>query len=67
MSRPQLRKEPITLGDIKEYLQTTDDFQLEVEVFRACLTAGFTAEHGGSYPDRSSTLRRWMSIFEDGD
>jgi hypothetical protein len=69
MSRPQLRKEPITLGDIKEYLQTTDDFRLEVEVFRGCLTAGFTAEHGGSYRDPVTGLNRQFDVrafYADG-
>lgn len=62
MSRPKLRKDPIILDDIQEYLQTADDFQLEIEVFRACLGANLSAELGGSYHDPVTGLNRQFDV-----
>lgn len=62
MSRPNLLRQAITESDIAEYLQSADDFQLEIDIFRACLDAGFTADHAGSYKDPVTGLNRQFDI-----
>jgi hypothetical protein len=62
MSRPNLLREPITKEDIQEYLASADDFQLEIDVFRACLEAGLSAEHGGTYKDPKTRVDRQFDI-----
>jgi hypothetical protein len=46
-----LQTMPITAQDIKQYIQTEDDFGLEVRAYRACLDQAFDASHGGTYDD----------------
>lgn len=58
----QFREEPITASDISEYLTTTDDFQLEVDVFRMCLAKRLDAEHAGSYHDPVTGKRRQFDV-----
>ncbi|MBE2203717.1 MAG: hypothetical protein IAE94_05225 [Chthoniobacterales bacterium] len=62
MSRPSLKEDPITVDDIKAYLATTDDFRLEIEVFRMCMEAGFAATHGGSYRDPVTGQNRQYDV-----
>ncbi len=62
MSRPQIKTDPVTADDIKRYLETTDDFQLEIDVFRMCREAGFQATHGGSYRDPLTGQNRQYDV-----
>jgi len=62
MSRAKIKTDPITAEDIKRFLETTDDFQLEIDVFRICREAGFQATHGGSYRDPNTGLNRQYDI-----
>jgi len=62
MSRPNLLRQPIDKDDITEYLADADDFRLEVDVFRACLAAGFQAEHGGTYKDPVTGVNRQFDV-----
>ncbi len=70
MSRPNLLRTRIGKEDINEYIASADDFQLEIEVFRACLGARFDTEHGGSYKDPVTGLNRQFDVrarFQDGE
>jgi hypothetical protein len=57
---------PIRSEDIKEYLNTHDDFGLELLVFRVCKEFRLGVSHGGTYEDpvtkksRQFDLRAWM-------
>lgn len=41
----------ITPADISEYLETQDDFDLELSVYRQLLEHGIASSHGGTYID----------------
>jgi hypothetical protein len=47
----RLRDQLISVNDIKEYLKTRDDFDLELYVYHLARSLGLTASHGGSYED----------------
>ena len=62
MSRAKIKTDPVTADDIKRYLETTDDFQLEIDVFRMCQEARFNATHGGSYRDQLTGQNRQYDV-----
>ncbi|MDJ1160425.1 hypothetical protein QHI69_00710 [Burkholderia gladioli pv. gladioli] len=47
----KLSDNPIEANDISEYLNTRDDFALELRSLQKAHDAGFSASHGGSYDD----------------
>jgi hypothetical protein len=47
----KLRDTPVTADDIKAYLETQDDFDLELHVYQEALRRRLIATHGGSYED----------------
>jgi len=47
----KLREKAIDAADIKQYLTSRDDFDLELYVFRIARELHFEASHGGSYQD----------------
>lgn len=53
---------PIEAADLSEYLESADDFQFELEVFRCCLQGGLPAEHGGTYQDPVTKKDRQFDI-----
>ncbi|MGF6292508.1 hypothetical protein QFZ98_004369 [Paraburkholderia youngii] len=47
----KLSDSPIEASDISEYLNTRDDFALELRSLQKAYEAGFSASHGGTYDD----------------
>lgn len=47
----KLRDTPINAADLREYLDTQDDFALELHAYRMARTHGFSVSHGGTYED----------------
>jgi len=62
MNRPKLKETRITEVDLREYLETADDFRLEMDIYRCCEDAGVFAEHGGSYKDPVTSKDRQFDI-----
>jgi len=58
----QFDQKPITATDIKRYLETRDDFALELRTFHACKMRGFVASHGGTYKDPLTQKSRQYDI-----
>ncbi|WP_395740056.1 hypothetical protein [Prosthecobacter sp.] len=59
---PKLDSAPITKDDLLLYLNTADDFQFEIDVFRSCMEKDRTAEHGGTYQDPLTGKDRQFDI-----
>jgi hypothetical protein len=57
-----LDETPITATQISDYLQTADDFEFELDVFRLCLTHDSKAQHGGTYSDPTTEKDRQFDI-----
>ncbi len=47
----KLQTNPIEPKDLEEYISTSDDFRLELEVLNSCSKLGFPTQHGGTYQD----------------
>ena len=52
----------ISAEDLKRYLETQDDFALELEVYRHALGLGFKASHAGLYDDPMTNKRRQYDV-----
>lgn len=67
----KVRDTPITAADIKQYLDTQDDFDLELHVYRTARKVGLAASHGGTYEDpvtkkhRQYDVRAWKERRND--
>lgn len=65
--------DPITASDLIGYLETTSDFQFEMEVLKVCTNSSFIPEHGGTYvdfatkKDRQFDIRAWSTKQQRGD
>ena len=59
---PTLLSDPITETDLVKYLESTSDFQFEMEIFRSCVEHGFNAVHGGTYADPVTGSDRLFDI-----
>ena len=65
--------DPITTADLISYLETTSDFQFEMEVLKVCKDSSFIPEHGGTYvdfatkKDRQFDIRAWCTKQQRGD
>ena len=53
---------PITAPDIKEYLETRSDFDLELFVCRALRERGYITAHGGTYIDPVKGIPRQFDV-----
>ena len=58
----KLHPEAINVADIEKYLKDSDDFQLELHVFRSCQAAGMHTSHGGTYKDPVSGIHRQYDV-----
>jgi hypothetical protein len=58
----QFEQKPMTAADIKKYLETRDDFALELRTFHACKKRGFSASHGGTYSDPITQKSRQYDV-----
>jgi hypothetical protein len=54
--------EIVTKGDIENYLDSQNDFDLELWVYRYLVERGLPAEHGGSYVDPYSGKARQFDV-----
>jgi hypothetical protein len=53
---------PISGKDLRRYLETQDDFALELEAYRHALGFGFKASHAGLYDDAKTNRRRQFDV-----
>jgi hypothetical protein len=53
---------PISGQDLRRYLETQDDFALELEAYRHAIGFGFKASHGGLYDDAKTNKRRQYDV-----
>jgi hypothetical protein len=60
--KPPQPTAPITGEDLRRYLDTQDDFALELEAYRHALGFGFKASHGGLYDDAKTNKRRQYDV-----
>jgi hypothetical protein len=58
----KVRDSPVTAADIKEYLDTQDDFDLELHVYRTAKKLGLVASHGGTYEDPVTKKHRQYDV-----
>jgi len=58
---------PIEAKDIEEYVNTQDDFGLELRVLRACKEREFVVSHGGTYEDRVTGKTRQYDLRVSGE
>jgi hypothetical protein len=58
-------QKPVTVADIKKYLETRDDFTFELRAFHACKVRGFNSAHGGTYRDPITEKTRQYDIRAD--
>jgi hypothetical protein len=58
---------PIKAEDIEEYINTQDDFGLELRAFRACKERGFEVSHGGTYEDPVTKKTRQYDLRVSGE
>jgi hypothetical protein len=65
MTMEKLDQKPITLSDIKKYLDTRDDFAFELRALHACKARGFNSSHGGTYRDPVTEKTRQYDIRAD--
>src|SRR5262245_628097 len=61
MAKP-LSATPITKQDIMAFLQTNDDFHLELQVYNMCVKAGLKTSFAGTYEDPVTKLPRQFDI-----
>jgi hypothetical protein len=59
---PKLRDDAVTAEDIKEYLKSRDDFDLELFVYRTAKQLGFSVGHGGTYEDPVTNKHRQYDV-----
>jgi hypothetical protein len=53
---------PINAADLREYLDTQDDFALELHAYRMARAHGFSAFHGGTYEDPATKKTRQYDV-----
>ena len=53
--------------DIEEYVNSQDDFGLELRVFRACKDRSFEVLHGGTYEDPVTKKTRQYDLRVFGE
>lgn len=58
----KLNDDPISASDLVKYLESQDDFDLELSVYRAGRVAGLHLTHGGSYDDPVTRKARQYDI-----
>lgn len=58
----KLGSDPITSKDLQEYINTQDDFALELYVYSKAKELGFTASHGGTYVDPITSKPRQYDV-----
>lgn len=58
----KLSDNPISVEDLREYLQGQDDFRLELATFRLFKSRGLSVLHGGTYEDPVTKLARQFDI-----
>jgi hypothetical protein len=58
----RVRDTPITTADIREYLDTQDDFDLELHLYRTATQLGLVASHGGTYEDPITKKHRQYDV-----
>lgn len=59
---PNLLPESITKEDITSYLDSSSDFQFEMEIFQCCVKHELDSKHGGSYTDPVTGVSRQFDI-----
>ena len=62
MAKSTRSTDPLTADDLNQYLQSTDDFALELEIYRSCVSSGFNAEYGGTYLDQNLQKDRQFDV-----
>jgi hypothetical protein len=60
--KPPQPAAPISGQDLRRYLETDDDFALELEAYRHALGFGFKASHAGLYDDAMTNKRRQYDV-----
>jgi hypothetical protein len=60
--KPPQPTAPISGQDLRQYLETQDDFALELEAYRHALGFGFKASRGGLYDDAKTNKRRQYDV-----
>jgi hypothetical protein len=60
--KPPQPTAPISGEDLRRYLETQDDFALELEAYRHALGFGFTASHARLYDDAKTNRRRQYDV-----
>ena len=63
----KLRNSDITTDDVKEYLNSHDDFGLELDVYRKATQLGLITSHGGTYEDPITKKPRQFDIRAAGE
>ena len=58
----KLSDKPLTQSDIKDFVETQDDFGLELAIYSHCRDLGFEVSHGGSYVDRVTGKTRQYDV-----
>ncbi|TGL36051.1 hypothetical protein [Leptospira perdikensis] len=58
----KLKNEPISESDITEYLDSNNDFKLELETYKVCKEFGLNANHAGTYEDPVTNKPRQYDI-----
>lgn len=58
----KVRDTAINAADIKEYLDSQDDFDLELHVYRTAKECGFLVSHGGTYEDPVTKKHRQYDV-----
>ena len=62
MAQKLLKQEPITAADISRYVDSQDDFALELSIYRLVKGYGLRATLGGSYTDRVTGKNRQFDV-----
>jgi hypothetical protein len=58
----KLRDGPITAKDLAEYLETQDDFALELHIYSQAKALGYNVAHGGTYIDPVTKKARQFDV-----
>ena len=58
----KLKKNPITVDDIREFVEDHSDFTFELSVYSQLIELGFTCDHGGTYSDPLTKKIRQFDI-----
>ena len=45
----KFRDQPLTSVEIEKYLNSQDDFALEMQIYSLALSLGYETSHGGTY------------------